>query len=241
MRSYVADLHIHSCLSPCGSLRMSPQAIVDAAVDRGIDVIALTDHNTCEMGPVVAHTAEKAGLAFLYGIEIQTREEVHLLAYFNDADACNALSEEVYAYLPDVRNDPEYFGDQVVVDEQDNIIRTEEKLLLNSITLSLEDVTERVRAHGGLPVPAHIDRGAFSLLGQLGFFPETTVYPIVEVWGATVPNECGQRAILRSSDAHEPEQIGRRTSVLTMERVSVEEILLAAAGVGGRSIRSEES
>lgn len=238
MRSYVADLHIHSCLSPCGSLRMSPRAIVDAAVERGLDLIALTDHNTCAMGPTVAHTAQRAGLAFLYGIELQTSEEVHLLAYFDDCDACSELSEEVYAYLPDVKNNPDYFGDQVVVDEQENIIRTEEKLLLNSITLSLEEATARVRAHGGLPIPAHIDRGAFSLLGQLGFFPENVSFPIVEVWGAKVPNECAQRAILRSSDAHEPEQIGRRTSVLTMERVSVEEILLAAARVGGRSIRS---
>ena len=220
---------------------MSPRAIVDAAVNRGIDLIALTDHNTCAMGSIVAHTAEKAGLAFLYGIEIQTREEVHLLAYFNDGDACRALSEEVYVYLPDVTNDPEYFGDQVIVDEQEHMIRTEERLLLNSITLSLEDATERVRAHGGLPVPAHIDRGAFSLLGQLGFFPDTTAFPIVEVWGAVIPSECERRAILRSSDAHEPEQIGRRTTVLTMERVSVEEIVLAAAGVDGRSIRPEES
>jgi len=241
VRSYVADLHIHSCLSPCGSLRMSPRAIVDAAVESGVDLIALTDHNTCAMGPIVAHTAEKAGLAFLYGIELQTSEEVHLLAYFDDGEACRALSEEVYAHLPDVKNDPRYFGDQVVVDEQENIVRTEEKLLLNSITLSLEDATERVRAHGGLPVPAHIDRGAFSLLGQLGFFPETVAFPIVEVWGATIPNECGKRAVFRSSDAHEPEQIGRRTTVLTMERASVEEILLAAGRVGGRSIRPEES
>jgi len=218
---------------------MSPQAIVNAAVNRGIDLIALTDHNTCAMGPIVAHTAERAGLAFLYGIEIQTREEVHLLAYFNDGEACRALSEEIYAYLPDMANDPEYFGDQVIVDEEENIIRTEERLLLNSITLSLEDVTQRVRAHGGLPVPAHVDRTAFGLLGQLGFFPETIAFPIVEVWGAMVPNECAQRAILRSSDAHEPEQIGRRTTVLTMERVNVEEILLAAGGVDGRSIRSE--
>ena len=240
MRSYVADLHIHSCLSPCGSLRMSPRAIVNAAVECGIDLIALTDHNTCAMGPIVAHTAERAGLAFLYGIEVQTREEVHLLAYFDDCVACRALSEEIYAYLPDVKNNPEYFGDQVVVDEQENIIRTEERLLLNSITLSLEDVTERVRAHGGLPVPAHIDRGAFSLLGQLGFFPDTTAFPIVEVWGTMVPSECERMAIFRSSDAHEPEQIGRRTTVLTVERVSVEEILLAAAGVDGRSIRRGE-
>jgi len=212
VRSYVADLHIHSCLSPCGSLRMSPRAIVDAAVESGVDLIALTDHNTCAMGPIVAHTAEKAGLAFLYGIELQTSEEVHLLAYFDDGEACRALSEEVYAHLPDVKNDPRYFGDQVVVDEQENIVRTEEKLLLNSITLSLEE-----------------------------FFPETVAFPIVEVWGATIPNECGKRAVFRSSDAHEPEQIGRRTTVLTMERASVEEILLAAGRVGGRSIRPEES
>lgn len=178
MRSYVADLHTHSCLSPCGSLRMSSQAIVNAAVDRGIDLIALTDHNTCAMGSIVAHVAEKRRLAFLFGIELQTREEVHLLAYFNDAATCNALSEEVYAYLPDIRNDPEYFGDRVVVNEEENIIRIEEKFLLNSITLSLEEVTQRVRAHGGLPSPRMSTAGHSAFSGNLDSSPRRQRIPL---------------------------------------------------------------
>jgi hypothetical protein len=220
---------------------MAPQAIVDTALSRGLNLIAITDHNTCAMGEVVARVAEREGLSFLYGIELQTQEEVHLLAYFNDAASCSSFSEEIYAFLPDRPNDPEYFGDQVVVDEEETIVRFEHKLLLNSINLSLEETTTRIRARGGLAVPAHVDRRAFGLIEQLGFFPEGLSFPLVEVVGEEIPPECGNAVVLRSSDAHDLEQIGRRITVFTMQEVSVEEILLAAASVGGRSIRSDLS
>ena len=241
MRSYVADLHIHTCLSPCGSLRMAPQAIVTTAISRGIDLIAITDHNTCAMGDVVARIAEREGISFLYGIEQQTREEVHLLAYFDDAVSCSSFSEMVYALLPDMPNDPEYFGDQVVVDEEENIVRVEKKLLLNSIDLSLEELTEHIHAYDGLAVPAHVDRRMFGLIEQLGFFPEGILFPLVEVVGDRIPPECGDAVVVRSSDAHDLEQIGRRTTVFTMMEASIEEIILAAASVDGRAVRTDLS
>jgi PHP family Zn ribbon phosphoesterase len=147
----------------------------------------------------------------------------------------------VYALLPDMPNDPEYFGDQVVVDEEENIVRVEKKLLLNSIDLSLEELTERIRAHDGLAVPAHVDRRTFGLIEQLGFFPEGILFPLVEVVGNTIPPECGDAVVVRSSDAHDLKQIGRQTTVFTMMEVSVEEILLAASSVGGRAIRTDLS
>jgi PHP family Zn ribbon phosphoesterase len=220
---------------------MTPQAIVTTAISRGIDLIAITDHNTCAMGDVVARIAEREGLSFLYGIELQTREEVHLLAYFDDAVSCSSFSEMVYALLPDIPNDPEYFSDQVIVDEEENIVRVERKLLLNSIDLSLEELTEQIRAHDGLAVPAHVDRRMFGLIEQLGFFPEGLFFPLVEVMGDRIPPECENAVVIRSSDAHDLEQIGRRTTVFTMMKASIEEILLAAASVDGRAIRTDLS
>jgi 3',5'-nucleoside bisphosphate phosphatase len=241
VRSYVADLHIHTCLSPCGNLRMSPRTIVATARDRGLDLIAITDHNTCAMADTVATVAREEGLSFLYGIEVQTREDVHVLGYFDDAPACTAFSEAIYERLPDRPNEPHHFGDQVVVDADETILRFEPRLLLNAIELSLEEVIEAIRAHDGLAVPAHVDRQTFGLLGQLGLPPQDLTFPIIEVIGDEVPDGFPGAAILRSSDAHEPEAIGRRTSVLRLQAVTVEEMRLAAAGTGGRFIESDLS
>lgn len=236
MKTYMADLHIHTCLSPCGSLRMSPRAIVDAALIRGLDLIAITDHNTCAMAPVVGRLARSKGLCFLYGIEVQTQEEVHLLAYFDNPSSCTAFSDEIYPFLPDVPNDPAYFGVQVVVDADEEIVRVEPKLLLNSVTLSLEEVVARVVARGGLAVPAHADRAGFGIIYQLGFIPPELEFSIIELDGDDIPAGCERYAVLHSSDAHYPWEIGRRTSLLTLEKVSVDELRCAAAGVNGRSI-----
>lgn len=232
----MADLHIHTCLSPCGDLRMSPRVIVETALAQGLDLISVTDHNTCGMAGTVGDLARENGLSFLYGIEVQTQEEVHLLAYFDDLDSCTAFSAEIYPFLPDVPNDPVHFGDQVVVDATDEIIRVEPRLLLNSVTLSLEEVVARVRNRGGLAVPAHVDRTGFGIMYQLGFIPPGLGFSIIELDGDEIPPGCEKYAVLHSSDAHYPEEIGRRTSLLTLERVSVEELRRAAVGVGGRSI-----
>ncbi len=232
----MADLHIHSCLSPCGSLRMSPRTIVETAIARGLDLIAITDHNTCAMADTVARLARKTGLSFLYGLEIQTREEVHLLAYFDDASTCTAFSDDIYCYLPDTPNIPEYFGDQVIVDESEEIIRIEPRLLLNSVALTLEELVKRIRDRGGIAVPAHVDREGFGIIYQLGFIPQQPDFSIIELDGDEIPPGCAGYAIIHSSDAHYPEDIGTRTTLFTMEEASVSEILRAAAGEGGRSI-----
>jgi len=232
----MADLHIHTCLSPCGSLRMSPRVIVEKAVTRGLDLIAVTDHNTCAMGEAVARLAREHGLSFLYGIELQSREEVHLLAYFDDARSCTAFSEEIYRFLPDVPNAPDHFGDQVVVDADDTIVRIEPRLLLNSLSLTLEELVARVRACGGLAVPAHADREGFGIIYQLGFIPPELRFSIIELDGDEIPPGCAGYAVLHSSDAHYPDEIGRRVTLLVMDQVGVEEFRRAAAGKGGRTI-----
>ena len=236
MRRFVADLHIHTCLSPCGGLDMAPRAIVAAALNKGLDLIAITDHNTCAMAETVARVANAHGLAFLYGIEFQTAEEVHVLGYFDDAAHCRAAAAEAYSHLPDRRNDPLVFGDQVIVDEDETILVFEPKLLVNSLSLDIEHVFHLIRNHGGLPVPAHVDREAFGIIAQLGFIPDNLQPALVEVAGKTVPCSLGDVAVLRSSDAHSLDEIGQRTTTIVLESISVRELRWAAAGIDGRMI-----
>lgn len=236
MKSIVADLHIHTCLSPCGELSMSPRRIVEEAVRKGIELIAVADHNTAKMVDVVAEAAAEAGLAFLYGMELQSREEVHLLAYFDEPGPCHALASVVYEHLPDRCNEPTYFGDQVVVDIDETILGVEPKLLLNSLDLGFEEAVSLVRMHGGLPVPAHVDRDAFGLIGQLGFVPEGLRFDLVETITGELPDGFGEATAICSSDAHDLEQIGQRTTVFTVREASLSEMRDAAANRGGRSV-----
>ncbi len=238
MKAYRADLHIHSCLSPCGQLTMSPHAIVDAALAVGLDLIAVTDHNTAAMTPAIAQVAREKGLAYLYGLELQTREDVHLLAYFDDEATCLAFSDEIYALLPDGYEDPYGLGEQIQVDAEENILRYEPRFLVNGLDLSLVNAVRRIDELGGLAVPAHIDREFFGVLSQMGELPEEVDFPIVEVCGECIPETCGDAAVLRTSDAHFVEAIGQSVTCITVEDLTIAELRKAAAGIGGRSIQS---
>jgi len=238
VKAYRADLHIHSCLSPCGQLTMSPHAIVDAALAVGLDLIAVTDHNTAAMTPAIARVARKKGLAYLYGLELQAREDVHLLAYFDDEATCLAFADEIYALLPDTYEDPYGLGDQVQVDAEENILRYEPRFLVNSLDLSFVNAVRWIGELGGLAVPAHIDREFFGVLSQMGELPEEVDFPIVEVLGECIPETCGDAAVLRTSDAHFVEAIGQRVTCITVEDLTIAELRKAATGIGGRSIQS---
>jgi len=215
---------------------MSPRRIVQEARRQGIGLLAVTDHNSARMVDAVATACAEAGLEFLYGIELQTREEVHLLAYFNDSSSCRQLAEALDPHLPDQPNRPEYFGDQVVVDVEETILGCEPRLLINSLDVGFDDAVARIRRLGGLPVPAHVDRETYGLIAQLGFVPEGLTFDLVETMTGTLPEGFGRAAAICSSDAHSPEQIGRRTTCFTMNACTIEEMVLAAQGIDGRSV-----
>lgn len=240
LKDYVADLHIHTCLSPCGELSMSPGAIVAAALAHGIHLIAITDHNTARMTDAVAREAARRGVAFLYGLELQTEEEVHLLAYFDDAATAHAFSDKIYDRLPSRDNAPEWFGDQVIVDDDERIIDVETRLLLNSLRLDLETAVAWIASAGGLAVPAHVDREPYGLIAQLGFVPEGLRFPLAEADGEKLPPAFSDSALLWSSDAHSPDAIGRRATRFRIEEPTVAELRLAAATVGGRAMAVEK-
>jgi 3',5'-nucleoside bisphosphate phosphatase len=218
---------------------MTPCGIVDAALSAGLDLIAVTDHNTAKMTPVVGRVARERGLGFLYGIELQTREDVHLLAYFDDEEVCTAFSDEVYALLPDSTEDPYGLGEQIAVDAEGTIFWREKRFLVNGLDLSFREAVNRVQQLGGLAVPAHVDREFFSVTSQLGGLPEGLGFPMIEVREAAIPAFCDGAVVLRTSDAHRPSDIGARVTRITFEAPSIEELRLAASGAGGRSVQSE--
>jgi len=243
LREYNADLHIHTCLSPCASLDLSPRKIVERAKNESLDIIAITDHNTAKNVQVVMRLGEKVGVKVIPGMEVQTREEIHLLALFPDWPSTAAWDEEVRRYLPDVPNDPEVFGEQPVVDEEGNILGFEERVLLNSIDLSLESVKERIERYGGMMVPSHFDKGSFSLISQLGFIPQDMELEALEMSRRSEFLEQGRildappripRIV--SSDAHSLGDIGSARTIFLLADASLRELRLAFRGQEGRQI-----
>ena len=243
LKEYSADLHIHTCLSPCASLDLSPLKIIERARTKRLDIIAITDHNTAKNVQVVMRLGEAGGLKVIPGMEVQTREEIHLLALFPDGGSVALWDEEVYRHLPDVKNNPDVFGDQPIVDPEGNILQFEERLLINSLDLSLEEVKRRVEGHGGLIIPSHFDKGSYSLISQLGLIP-----PHLELEGLEMSRRMEGRQLgtfhdpspsiprIISSDAHSLEDIGTAYTGFLMTEPTLEELRLALRGQGGRRI-----
>lgn len=176
-----ADLHIHSCLSPCADMDMTPANICAMAALKGLAAIAVTDHNSARNLKAAQHAATARGLVLLPGLEIATREEVHLLAYFPTLEQAVSAGEFFSSHLPKTPNVPRIFGKQAVMDERDEKIGEEERMLIAATDVPLGQAVEAVRRLDGLAVPAHINRGANGLLVNLGFFPEGLDFPAVEV------------------------------------------------------------
>lgn len=171
VKTYIAELHSHTVLSPCAEVEMIPPLIVQTAIEAGIQLLAVTDHNASANVLAVQRAAQGTGLRVLPGMELQTREEVHLLCLFDMLEQLEAWQAVVDEHLPALENDIEHFGEQFVVDENGDFIRREPQLLLTSVDLSLEEAIRAVEAIEGLAIPAHVDRKANGLLEILGFVP----------------------------------------------------------------------
>ncbi|MCL1930607.1 MAG: PHP domain-containing protein, partial [Treponema sp.] len=162
----LTDLHNHSCLSPCGSLDMSPRRIVEIAVARRLKVMALTDHNSSLNCPAFAKLCLRFGIIPIFGMEATTSEEIHALCLFTNLEASLAFNEYAYSILAPFLNNPEKTGDQVYVDEEDNIEGEVEYYLVNPLDLSIESLGAKAAEYGGIVIPAHVDRPAFSMTSQ---------------------------------------------------------------------------
>ena len=239
-----ADFHLHSVLSPCGDLAMSPAAIVARAVEVGLDLIAVSDHNSAKNTPALCAAAAGHGVKALYGLEVRSAEEVDVLTVFDGVEAALAFGEWVYAALPEIACDERVFGEQIVVDAQENILGFEPRLLISGIAHDLETVCATARELGALVIGAHVDREVDSILSQLGWLPAGLAIDAVEVTRYTDelalaeahPTLAGV-PVVRFSDAHQLEQIGYQQTLFCVEEPTVAELKLALAGLDGRSAR----
>jgi len=236
MKVFKGDLHIHTCLSPCASLDMSPVAIVEEGLNRGLDLIAICDHNSAQNVGAVIRAGSKRGLHVLPGMEINSVEEVHTLAIFDSERQATAMQEIVYRHLEGM-NSPDIFGEQVIVNEFDEVEGFNDKMLIGGTGLKLEEIVTEVHRLGGLSIASHVDRPSYSIISQLGFIPPDLDLDAVEISYRTnsIP-EVKELPIIRSSDAHFHSDIGKVYTSFFIETPSVYEIRMALLGECGRRV-----
>jgi PHP family Zn ribbon phosphoesterase len=243
LRRLRADLHIHTCLSPCGELAMSPRAVVDRARAVGLDLIAVTDHNTTENAAAVIEAAKGTGLAVLPGIEMTTAEEVHILGLFDAGADLGPFQAEVYRNLPDVPSKKKFIEDQVIVDAEDYVTGFSPRCLFGATVFPVQQAVDLIHRYGGLAVACHVDRESFSIVSQLGFIPPGLGLEAVEISSRLTVAEARQTLgpfdplpVVRFSDAHKPEEIGTATTDFLVASPDLGEIRMALAGENGRKV-----
>lgn len=221
------DLHIHSALSPCGDMDMTPNNIVNMSLLKGLDVIAVTDHNSC--GNIRAVIEAAAGrLLVIPGMEVETSEEVHVLCYFSTVEQAEKMGRIVREHMRPIRNHPDIFGRQCYLNANDDIIGEEELLLISATTLSIYEVAETAAACGGVAVPAHIDRTSNSVLANLGFFPPDLNVQAVEITKqglAALREDYRSFHVITDSDAHYLGDIAEPEFTVDVSNKNAKEIL----------------
>ena len=209
MNKYYYDLHIHSCLSPCADNDMTPNNICGMAVLGGLNIVALTDHNSCKNCPAFFKAAKRYGLIPVAGMELTTAEDIHMICLFEELSDAMAFGEFVDAKRIRIKNRTDIFGDQMITDEDDEIIGTDEFLLPNATELTVDEVPAAVGLFKGVCYPAHVDRQANGIIATLGVFPEDLAVNCSEFHGkenvgAYIKkyNGLDGKRIIISSDAH---------------------------------------
>jgi PHP family Zn ribbon phosphoesterase len=222
---------------------MSPVNIISEALRRGLDIIGITDHNSVRQCNLINRLGKEKGVFVMQGAEVTTKEEVHCLAFFENSGTLAVFQEYLDSNLPEIKNDPLIFGDQVVVDENEDIVYTEEKLLTNATEISIEKLEDFIHLHNGLFIPAHIDRLKNSIYSQLGFLPDDLKADALEVSVRSSPTkfasahpEINSFPLITDSDAHFPDQIGRTFNLFQLENPSFGEISMALKGINGRRL-----
>lgn len=243
LRAFSADLHIHTLLSPCGEIEMIPPLIVQSALSAGLDIIAITDHNSCENALAVIEAAEGSGLRVLPGLEVQSVEGVHLLCLFDTVEQAETMQEAVYERLPDVELSERLMQEQMVVDSGANFVKYCTSPIALPTSMNIEEIFEKAYALEGLTIPSHIDRLETGLCGVLGMLPETPAFEAVEVSRNLSTAEArsrypsiGNLPVFHASDAHWLSAIGENRTTLYLKHRSVAEIRMACRGEGGRRV-----
>ncbi len=247
MSKFRADLHIHTVLSPCADLGMSPDQIIEQALTKKLDIIAITDHNSTLQCEIVRELAKDTNLVVLNGCEVNSSEEVHSLCLFEDDYTRNKFQKYIDAHLPHHKNDPEYHGYQVQVDKQNNIVQELPFYLGHPLNVGIEEIEKYVHQINGLFIPAHIDRPINSIFSQLGFLPGEMHFDALQISHHTEENEIRTKfdihddiCVIKSSDAHYIEDIGIGTNIFRLNQPTFQEIRWAFHQKYGRSVKIDE-
>ncbi len=230
------DLHIHSALSPCGDSDMTPYNIVQMSILNGLNIIAVTDHNSALNVRSTMQAAHGTGLVVLPGIEVTTKEEAHILTYFKTADAAEEMGQFLFEHLPHISNMPDFYGPQLIYSDDDEITGCVDRLLISACDVSVDELALEAARLGGVIVPAHVDRTSYSLPVSLGFIPPELPAACIEISSKGDPSDAEKRymrfkryRVLRSSDAHYLEDISERSFFLNLEDLSRASILALLA------------
>lgn len=243
MQKFRADLHIHTLLSPCGDVEMTPRNIVQKAKASHLDIIGITDHNSTKNALLIKKLAENEGIYVLTGAEVTTREEVHCLAFFETEDQLGRFQQFLDENITKIPNNEEYFGYQPVVDENENILEMIPYYLPAALKLGITKIQQQVEMLNGIFVPAHIDRSVNGILSQLGFIPPSLKCDALGLSKHILKKDVKEQYVLqnkitliRNSDAHYLEQIGEIYSVFNMRELSFSEIKMALNQQGNRFV-----
>ncbi|MBI3150721.1 MAG: PHP domain-containing protein [Chloroflexi bacterium] len=247
MKEFRADLHVHTVLSPCAEVEMIPPLIVREALERQIDIIAITDHNASANVLAVQKAALGHPLKVLGGMEVQSREEVHLLCLFENLETLVTWQSAVDESLPDMQNNADLFGEQFVVDENGEFIRTEPRMRITSTCFSIDEIFEQANALGGLVIPAHVDRSSNGLFPTLGLLADQWPILALEISRHLTPEKAvnifpTMRGIplIQSGDVHQLDQF-LGTTIFTLAEPTLAEIKMAFKGEKLRTVHIEPS
>jgi len=247
MKVFRADIHTHTVLSPCGDLEMSPVNIVRAAKERGIDILGITDHNSTLHAVLIKQLAEKEGIMVMMGAEVTTKEEVHCLCFFEKEEQLAEFQNYLNKHLPDIPNDTQKFGYQVVVNEEEEIVDEVDCLLISGLNQGIDEIEKKVHSLNGLFIPAHINKSINSVISQLGFLPADLKVDALEISMHTTKKEFIRKNkylkaynFIQSSDAHYIGNIGNACTNFVMEELSFTEVRKALKMEDGRKIELEE-
>jgi PHP family Zn ribbon phosphoesterase len=241
MNTYRADLHVHTVVSPCADVEMIPPLIVAEAVQQGIDIIAITDHNSSANVSAVQKAAKGFPLLVIPGMEVQTLEDIHVLCLFATLDQLLDWQAIVSQHLPAIKNNAEFFGEQFIVDETGDFLASEDQMLLTAASLSFEEAYHAVTSLGGFFIPAHVNRKANGLLTTLGFVPADTPLELLEISRHLTPEMAKQNfpqikdyLLIQNGDVHYlADMLG--SLHLKMAAPSFNELILALKNQKGRS------
>jgi 3',5'-nucleoside bisphosphate phosphatase len=242
LQKFCVDLHIHTCLSPCGDLQMSPQKIIDKVLDKNIEMIGICDHNSSENVPALVKAAHGKNVVVLPGMEICSQEEVHVISLFENMESAFRMQSTVYKNLHG-ENNSAVFGLQVIGNEFDEVVGLNHRLLIGAVGLSIEEIVNHIHELGGLAIASHIDRQNYSIISQLGFIPRSIKFDALELSQNLSYDEarkkypeCDDYTMIKNSDAHFLEDIGRCVTEMFLELPTFSELAKLFRKEAGRKV-----